>query len=73
MAAAQGLAVGAIVGIDLGPNLTTVGSFATLLWLMPLRRRGIDISAAAYGWVGIIVAGPARLATILMLMAQAPP
>jgi arsenical pump membrane protein len=28
-----------IFGADLGPNLTTVGSLATMLWLLALRRK----------------------------------
>ncbi|MCC7367413.1 MAG: arsenic transporter [Chloroflexi bacterium] len=63
-AAADRLVAGAIVGIDLGPNLTTVGSFATMLWLMLLRRRGIDISAWAYARVGLLVTPPALLAAL---------
>jgi arsenical pump membrane protein len=65
--AAHHLALGAIIGIDLGPNLTTAGSFATLLWLMLLRRRGVDVSPRAYARVGIIVTVPALLAAILAL------
>jgi arsenical pump membrane protein len=67
--AADQLVAGAIVGIDLGPNLTTVGSFATMLWLMLLRRRGIDVSAWAYARVGLLVTPPALLAAILALLA----
>jgi arsenical pump membrane protein len=37
-----------LVGIDVGPNFTTVGSLATLLWLLILRRRGIRIGSLAY-------------------------
>ena len=66
--AADQLVAGAILGIDLGPNLTTVGSFATMLWLMLLRRRGIDVSAWAYARVGLLVTPPALLAAILALL-----
>jgi arsenical pump membrane protein len=44
-----------IFGCDLGPNLTTVGSLATVLWLLILRRRGIDVSGLDYFKVGILV------------------
>ncbi len=64
---AQRLVAGAIVGIDLGPNLTTVGSFATMLWLMLLRRRGLDISARSYARVGLLLTPPALLAALLVL------
>jgi len=67
LSVSQRLATGAIVGIDLGPNLTTVGSFATMLWLMLLRRRGIGISARSYARVGLLVTPPALLAAIVAL------
>ncbi|MGE3272128.1 MAG: SLC13 family permease [Chloroflexota bacterium] len=66
-AAADRLVAGAIVGIDLGPNLTTIGSFATMLWLMLLRRRGLDVSAWAYARVGLLVTPPALVAALAVL------
>ena len=47
------LAFAAMFGADLGPNLTTVGSLATLLWLLILRRKGIDVSTWEYFKLGI--------------------
>jgi arsenical pump membrane protein len=47
------LAYGTILGADLGPNLTTVGSLATLLWLLILRRRGVTISSLDYFRIGL--------------------
>lgn len=44
-----------ILGADLGPNLTTVGSLATMLWLLILRRKGIEISTLEYFKLGIVV------------------
>lgn len=44
-----------IFGCDLGPNLTTVGSLATVLWLLILRQRNLDVSGLDYLKVGIIV------------------
>jgi arsenical pump membrane protein len=51
-------------GCDLGPNLTTIGSLATVLWLLILRRQGIDVSGLDYFKVGVIV-------TPIMLLAGA--
>jgi arsenical pump membrane protein len=62
------LVAGAIVGIDLGPNLTTVGAFSMMLWVMLLRRRGLDVSAAAYARVGLLLTLPALLAAMLALI-----
>lgn len=44
-----------ILGADLGPNLTTVGSLATMLWLLILRRKGLDISSIEYFKLGLMV------------------
>ena len=60
-------AAGAIVGCDLGPNLTTVGSLSTLIWLVLLRRRGLHISVAEYCKVGILLA-PASLACAITML-----
>ncbi len=51
----NGFIAAAIFGCDLGPNLTTVGSLATVLWLLILRRRGLDVSGLDYFKIGILV------------------
>lgn len=56
------LVAGVLVGVDLGPNLTPVGALSTLLWLLLLRRRGVDISVVTYLRVGLLVTVPALLA-----------
>jgi len=43
------------VGADLGPNLTVVGSLSTMLWLLILRRRDLEVSALQYLRVGAMV------------------
>ncbi len=60
----QGFIAATIFGCDLGPNLTTVGSLATVLWLLILRQRNIEVSGLDYFKVGILV-------TPLMLIAGA--
>ncbi|MGD0153268.1 MAG: ArsB/NhaD family transporter [Thermacetogeniaceae bacterium] len=44
-----------ILGVDLGPNLTTVGSLATMLWLVLLRRKGLDITTLDYVKLGLLI------------------
>jgi arsenical pump membrane protein len=51
----QGFIAATIFGCDLGPNLTTVGSLATVLWLLILRRRDVEVSGLDYFKVGVIV------------------
>ncbi len=63
-AARLGFIAATIFGCDLGPNLTTVGSLATMLWLLILRRRNLDVSSLDYFKIGILV-------TPIMLLAGA--
>ncbi|MBV9597222.1 MAG: hypothetical protein JOZ87_10180 [Chloroflexi bacterium] len=48
------LVAAVIVGVNLGPNLTTIGTLATMLWLLLLRRRGLQVSALEYVRSGVI-------------------
>lgn len=56
------LAAAVIVGVNLGPNLTTIGSLATMLWLVLMRRRGVEISALTYFRVGVMTTVPTLVA-----------
>jgi arsenical pump membrane protein len=56
-----------IAGTDLGPNLTTTGSLATILWMAALRRRGLSVSPLEYLRLGLVVVPPMLLVTILWL------
>ncbi len=60
----NGFIAATMFGCDLGPNLTIVGSLATVLWLLILRRQNVDVSGLDYFKVGILV-------TPLMLLAGA--
>jgi arsenical pump membrane protein len=51
----HGFIAATIFGCDLGPNLTTVGSLATVLWLIILRQRNIEVSGLDYLKIGLIV------------------
>jgi arsenical pump membrane protein len=57
-------AIGTIIGADLGPNLTPVGSVATLLWFVLLRQRGLEVSTWSYIRIGLIVT-PVTIAAAL--------
>lgn len=56
-----------ILGCDLGPNLTHLGSLATLLWLFFLRRKGLDVSTWDYFKIGVVVTPLMLLAAVLGL------
>jgi arsenical pump membrane protein len=51
----NGFVAATIFGCDLGPNLTTVGSLATILWLLILRQRDVDVSGLDYFKLGVLV------------------
>jgi len=54
-AVGHALIYGSLLGCDLGPNLTTTGSLSTMLWLLLLRQRGVQVSSLQYLRLGLIV------------------
>ena len=58
-----------LIGVDLGPNLSVTGSLATILWLVVLRREGLEVGAWRFLRLGILVMPPALvLATVAMTL-----
>ena len=59
-----------MMGIDLGSNLSVTGSLATILWLIALRREGLQVSARQYLRVGIRVMPAGMFAALAGLYAM---
>jgi arsenical pump membrane protein len=65
------LADAVLIGVDLGPNLSITGSLATILWLVALRREGLEVSFADFLRVGIVVMPPALLLALAAVACRA--
>ena len=69
-AAGHGAVLAVLIGVNAGPNLTYVGSLATLLWRRALRRQGEDLPTSEFLRLGAVTVPPVLLAATVALWAS---
>jgi len=68
--AGEGPLLAALIGVNVGPNLTYVGSLATLLWRRTLHDRDAEPELGEFVRLGALTVPPAlRVATTLLWVA----
>ena len=60
-----------LIGVNIGPNLTYVGSLSNLLWRRVLRRHDVDAGVGEYTRLGLCTVPTALVVAVLALWASA--
>ncbi|MGU3294026.1 SLC13 family permease [Williamsia sp. M5A3_1d] len=56
-----------LLGVNIGSNITYVGSLANLLWRRIVSRDGVAVSAAGFSALGLVAGAPSIVAAVTML------
>jgi len=59
-----------LIGVNIGPNLTYVGSLSNLLWRRVLRQHGVDAGVGEYTRLGLCTVPAALVVAVVALWAS---
>lgn len=65
-----GVILAVLIGVNIGPNLTYVGSLSNLLWRRVLRRHDVDAGVGEYTRLGLCTVPAALVVAVLALWAS---
>ena len=58
-----------LIGVNIGPNLTYVGSLANLLWRRVLHQQGEQTSVQEFTWLGVLTVPACLVVAVAALWA----
>ncbi len=58
-----------LIGVNIGPNLTYVGSLANLLWRRVLHQHGAPTSVREFTWLGVLTVPACLVVAVIALWA----
>ncbi|MFT9393058.1 SLC13 family permease [Bifidobacterium sp.] len=61
------MAMAVLIGVNLGPNLTYVGSLANILWRRILLRTGKKVELLQFSWIGLVTTSLCIVSSIVAL------
>jgi arsenical pump membrane protein len=60
-----------LIGVNIGPNLTYVGSLSNLLWRRVLRQHDVEAGVGEYTRLGLLTVPPALVVAVVALWGSA--
>ncbi|OMC27978.1 arsenic transporter [Mycobacterium sp. GA-1841] len=66
-AAGPAAVLAVLIGVNVGPNLTYVGSLSNLLWRRVVHRDGLPAKATEFSWIGLATVPLTLVASVLAL------
>jgi arsenical pump membrane protein len=69
-ASGPAMVLAVLIGVNIGPNLTYVGSLSNLLWRRVLRQHNVEVGVGEYTLLGLFTVPAALVVAVLALWAS---